>query len=135
MLSQRPYPEPAPRSFAHWCHDLGLTVEGKFPSSDTILNFDAFCSLPNVRLIKTEDSELYGFWRQYGDVWSESRTIQEWLDDYNWEVINPTEEDAKDLSLFLGYDEVWEWGSGKIAVREKAETGIFNSIKKLLLSQ
>ena len=127
----RPYPEPEPRSFAQWCDDLGISCDGTCPDAGTILTFDEFCFLPNVRLTKVKEAELYGFWRQYGDVWGESRTVQEWLHDFNWEIVDPTEEDLKDLNLFIGHDEFWDWSSGKVTDREKEDKGLLNTIRKL----
>jgi hypothetical protein len=95
------------------------------------LTFDEFCFLPNVRLTKVKETELYSFWRQHGDVWGECRTVQEWLNDFNWEIVDPTEEDLKDLNLFIGHDEFWDWSSGKVTDREKENKGLLNTIRKL----
>ena len=127
----RPYPEPEPRCFAQWCNDLGISCEGACPDNDTILTFDEFYSLADVRLTKVKDTELYGFWRQYGDVWGESRTVQEWLNDLNWEIVDPTEEELKDRNLILGHDEFRDWSSGKVTDKEKEDKGLLNTIKKL----
>lgn len=73
-----------------------------------------FCCLPSTTLRKVREGALYGFWRQYGGIYGEARTVKEWLDDIGWHVVEPTEDDSKDLNLFLGYDEFWEWGNGRI---------------------
>ena len=127
----RPYPEPEPRSFAQWRADLGISCEGACPDAYTILTFDEFCLLPNVRLTKVKETELYGFWRQYGDVWGGSRTVKEWINDFNWKIVDPTEEDLKDLNLFIGHDEFWGWSSGKVTDEEKENSRLLKTIRKL----
>ena len=115
----RPYPAPEARSFAQWCTDLGIRCEGSCPDANSIITFDEFCFLPNVKLIKVKGTELDGFWLQYADIWGECRTVQEWLNDLNFEIVDPTEEDLRDLSLFLGYDEFMNWSSGKVTNRKE----------------
>jgi len=88
------------------------------------------CYYPNVKLYRVRDTELYGFWRTYGDVWGECRTVQEWLKDFEWELIEPTPEDLTDMSLFLGHDEFWEWSSGKI---EYKTTSLWDDFKALII--
>jgi hypothetical protein len=92
-----------------------------------------FCFLPETSLSKVREGALYGFWRQYGDIYGEPRTVKEWLDDLGWQLVEPTEDDLKDLTLFLGYDEFWEWSSGKIEQDSNASEGIslFGKLRKL----
>ena len=92
-----------------------------------------FCYLPETTLRKVSEGASYGFWRQYGDTYGEARTVKEWLDDIGWHIVEPTEDDLKDLNLFLGYDEFWEWSSGKIEQDAKDSEGIslFEKLKKL----
>src|SRR4051812_9675379 len=102
---KRPYLEPPPRSFANWCIDLGLQCEGNCPEeNDIILTYDDFCFYPHVKFLKINPSSLYGFWRVYGDMWGECRTIREWLEDFKWKLVNPTRPELQDLDLFIGHD-------------------------------
>ena len=71
--------------------------------------------MPETKLIKVKDRPLYGFWKQYGDVYGEPRTAREWLEDTNQHIVEPlTEEDIRDLALFLGHDEFCTWGNGTV---------------------
>ncbi|MCU7552845.1 hypothetical protein OCK74_27245 [Chitinophagaceae bacterium LB-8] len=127
----RPYSEPEPRSFVQWCIDLGVECEGKCPDASQKLTYDEFCFLPDVRLIKVRDTELYGWWRKHGDVWGECRTVKEWLEDFNWELVDPTDSELKDVNLFIGHDEFWVWSSGKVTDKIKKNTGILKTIRRL----
>ena len=83
-----------------------------------------FCYLPETTLRKVNEGVSYGSWRQYGDIYGEARTVKEWIDDIGWHIVEPTEDDLKDLNLFLGHDEFWEWGSGRIDQGPKRSEGI-----------
>lgn len=98
---KRPYDPPSPRAYKNWLDDLGLNCVGNCPLDDKVFNFDEFDSLPEIKLYKIKDTDLYGFWRQYGDVWGESRTVEEWLNDLELEIVDPTEEELRELNLFL----------------------------------
>ena len=130
MLTVRPYEAPEPRPFEEWCIALGLEARPLQDRTNQRLSFDDFCYYPNVKLYRVRDTELYGFWRTYGDVWGECRTVQEWLKDFEWELIEPTPEDLTDMSLFLGHDEFWEWSSGKI---EYKTTSLWDDFKALII--
>jgi hypothetical protein len=79
--------------------------------------------MPKTKLVKVKAGTLYGFWKQYGDVYGEARTVREWLEDTNQHIVEPlTEEDFRDLDLFLGYDEFWTWGSGKMDFNDSANS-------------
>jgi hypothetical protein len=41
------------------------------------------------------------------------RTVRQWLADMNFELYEPTEETLRDLDTVMGYDEFWQWSSGK----------------------
>jgi hypothetical protein len=111
----KPYPDPSPRTFDEWLESLGLNCEGPRPSYENPLTYEDFVFLPgNHRYVKAKSGSLYGFWRKYGDIYGEPRTVQEWLTDLNWELVDPTEDDIRDYDLFLGYDEFWQWSSGKV---------------------
>ena len=111
----KPYHDPEPRKHSEWCRDLGLICEGTGCNTNEILTYEEFCFLPETKLIKVKDEPLYGFWKQHGDVYGEARTVREWLEDTNQHIVEPiTEEDVRDLDLFLGHDEFWTWGSGKM---------------------
>ncbi|GGF00777.1 hypothetical protein [Hymenobacter cavernae] len=113
----RTYKEPEPRSHASWCNDLGLVCKGKGCYTNQVLTYDEFCFLPDTILVKAKEAPLYGFWRKYGDVYGEPRTVKEWLEDLTLQIVEPlTEQDKQDCHLFLGYDEFWIWSSGKIAL-------------------
>lgn len=114
VVKGRPYPEPPPRTFDEWLVVLGLTCESGRPTTAKPLTFDEFTSYPGVRLLKTHEGELYGYWRIYGDVWGEVRTVREWLEDLRYELVNPADEDWKDMNLVLGYDEFRDWSHGKV---------------------
>ena len=131
ITSQRPYQEPEPRSFRVWCIDLGIECEGKCPDSIQMLTYDEFCFLTNVRFLKVRETELYGWWRSHGDIYGECRTVKEWLDDFNWELVDPLDSELKDLNIFMGYDEFWEWSSGKVADKRKEDIGLLNRLKRL----
>lgn len=92
-----------------------------------------FCFLPETTLRKVSEGALYGFWRQYGDIQGEARTVKEWLTDIGWHIVDATEDDLKDLNLFLGHDEFWEWSSGKIEqdVKNSERIGLLEKLKKL----
>ncbi len=92
-----------------------------------------FCFLPETTLRKTSEGALYGFWSQYGDIYGEPRTVKEWLEDIGWQLVEPTEDDLKDLNLFLGHDEFWTWSGGKIEQDLNASAGIslFEKIRQL----
>ena len=127
----KPYQDPEPRKHSEWCHDLGLVCEGNGCNTNEILSYEAFCFLSDTKLRKVKDAPLYGFWKPYGDVYGEPRTVREWLEDINWQIVEPlTEEDMHDLNLFLGYDEFWEWASGKIESKNSSNTE--NSLSKML---
>ena len=113
-MAERLYPVPGPRTFGEWCFALGLRAQQNPQDTNIVLSYDDFCSLPETDLRKVEDGELYGFWRKHGDVWGESRTVSEWLKDFDMELISPTEEDRNELNRFLGHDEFYEWSSGKV---------------------
>lgn len=44
----------------------------------------------------------------------EPRTAREWLNDFKWKLVNPTEKDINDLDRMLSNDEFWKWSSGKV---------------------
>lgn len=44
----------------------------------------------------------------------EPRTAREWLNDFKWKLVNPTEKDINDLDRTLSNDEFWKWSSGKV---------------------
>lgn len=110
----RPYPDPTPRSFSEWCQDFGLKAEGKEWPTSQVMAYDEFCYLPETRFRKVQTGPLYNFWQQYGDIYGEPRTVEEWLHSIGWHIVEPTPDELKDLNLFLGHDEFWEWGSGII---------------------
>jgi hypothetical protein len=126
----RPYPEPESRTFEEWRIDLGLEYVGNV-ASDEKLDWDTFCFYPEVTLRKTKNSELYGWWRLHGDNWGECRTVEEWINDFNWDKSDLEEDDLNDLNLFLGHDEFWNWSSGKLPLQSKEESGLLGWIKKL----
>jgi len=99
------------------------------------MTHEEFCFLPDTRLRKVQEGALYDFWQQYGDVYGEPRTVQEWLDSTNQHIFEPTSEDLQELNLFLGHDEFWTWGAGKIEQNVDTNTvnlkGFLNSLKKL----
>ena len=129
----QPYPDPEPRIFAQWCNDLGISSDGRIWPDDQIMTYLEFCYLPETTLRKVSEGPVYGWWRQYGDIYGEARTVKEWLDDIGWHIVEPTEDDLKDLNLFLGHDEFWEWSSGKIEQDAKDSEGIslFEKLRKL----
>jgi hypothetical protein len=127
----RPYSEPEPRSSAQWSKDLGIECEGNCPDANIMLTYDEFCFLPEVRLKKVRDTELYGWWREYGDVWGECRTVKEWLNDFNWELVEPTDSELRDLNLFIGHDEFWSWSSGKVTDKANEHTALLSTLRKL----
>lgn len=94
------YDSPNPRPFSVWLSAMGLVCDSKILQTDRTLTYDEFCSYPGVRLIKQDDGVLYGFWRQYGDICGEPRTVKGWLEDLRGEIVNPTEDDLRDLNLF-----------------------------------
>ena len=106
---------PEPRSFDHWLQELGLVCEGPHPGTGALLlTHDDLTNLTGkYRLLKRNEGALYGWWRQCPDR-GEPRTVREWLDDFSWEIVEPTESDTDDLDLFLGHDEFWRWSSGKV---------------------
>lgn len=75
---------------------MGLTCESAIPVEPAILTYDEFLFYPGVRLRKAIPSDLYGFWRQYGDVWGEPRTVKEWLD-----LESPEVEEPEDFSVLI----------------------------------
>jgi len=118
----KPYPDPPPRTFEEWLDGLGLECEGPRPSYQDPLTYEDFAFLPGEhRYVKVRSGPLYGFWRQYGDIYGEPRTVQEWLNDLNLELVNLTEDDLRDYNLFLGYDEFWEWSGGKVDMTPKSQ--------------
>jgi hypothetical protein len=127
----QPYPYPEPRSFAQWRSDLGISSQGKPWPDDHLMTYLEFCYLPETTLRKINEGTLYGFWRQYGDIYGEARTVEEWLHDIGWRIVGATEDDLQDLNLFLGYDEFWEWGSGRIEqdVKNPERTGLLEKLK------
>ncbi len=42
------------------------------------------------------------------------RTARAWLAALDLELPDPTDEDLRDLDVAMGYDEFWEWSSGKV---------------------
>ena len=109
----KPYQNPEPRKHSEWCCDLGLICEGTGCNTDEILTYDEFCFLPQTTLTKVSEGPLYGFWRKNGEARGEPRTIKEWLDDFGLQVVEPvSEQEIKDLDLFVGYDEFMDWASG-----------------------
>jgi hypothetical protein len=124
MISQPPYPEPEPRTFQEWLQSLGLSYESSTPPPIGIITYLEFCFPPGLestihgwrdyRLVRSSPGELYGFWRQYGDVWGEPRTVRDWFADLKLEVVDATPEDEADMELFLGYDEFCAWAGGKV---------------------
>jgi hypothetical protein len=105
------YVDPEPRTFPEWCKDLGLTCKGNCPLGNEKLTFYEFCFYPEVKLYKVSDGLLYGFWKNYEEFWV-SRTVKDWLDDLDFELVNPTESELSDLNLFIDYDGFWDWSSG-----------------------
>ena len=120
MEYQRPYKAPAPRSYKEWCDCLGLVPYPTPENQEIVLDYDDFCFYPNVELRKEREGECYGYWREFGDVWGECRTVEEWLQDFKWEMVEPTVEDMADMNLFLGHDEFWEWSSGKVDMGKRS---------------
>ena len=109
------YQDAGLRKYSEWCHDLRLICEGTGCNTDRPLTYEEFCFLPETKLIKVKDRPLYGFWKQYGDVYGEPRTAREWLEDTNQHIVEPlTEENIRDLALFLGHDEFCTWGNGTV---------------------
>ena len=129
----KPYSDPQPRSFIGWCQDLGLEAKGKQWPANQIMTYEEFCFLSETELRRVTEGPLYGFWHQFGDVFGEARTVKEWLNDIGWHIVEPTKDDLKDMNLFLGHDEFWEWSSGKIEQDNKESDGIsvFEKLKKL----
>ena len=122
-----------PRTFEQWCIDLGIECEGNCPANE-VMSYDEFCYFPNVRLWKVQETETYGFWRDGIDVRKsgENRTVKEWLEDMNMEIIDPTPEELKELNLFLGWDEFMDWSSGIVCDKNKKDTfEIFKPLRKL----
>ena len=127
----KPYNDPEARKHSEWCLDLGLTCKGAGCNTTGILTYEEFCFLPDTKLTKVKTAPLYDFWKQYGDVYGEPRTVREWLDDINWQIVEPvTDEDIRELDLFLGHDEFWTWGSGKIEPADSSDSE--NSLFKML---
>ena len=126
----RPYPEPEARTFKQWCDDLGLEAQPE-TLIENVLTYDEYCSMPGVTFRKTKEGTLYDWWRKYGGKWGEDRTIEEWIIDFNWDINELEKNDLKDLNLFLGHDEFWEWSSGKLSMRQKREPGLLGWIKGL----
>ena len=93
------------------------------------MSYEDFCFFPNTELRKVKDGELFGFWRMYGDIWGEPRTVDEWLTDFKWSLVDPTTHDLKDLNLFLGHDEFWNWSSGKV---EYEQSSLWEDFKQLI---
>jgi len=129
----QPYPDPEPRSFSQWCSDLGISSQGKTWPDNQMMTYLEFCYLPETTLRRVSEGPLYGFWHQYGDIYGEARTVKEWLHDIGWHIVDATEDDLKDLNLFLGHDEFWEWSSGKIEqeVKNSGRMGLLETLKKL----
>ena len=129
----QPYTDPEPRSFAQWCIDLGINSEDRAWPPNQVMTYLEFCSLPETTLRKTSEGASYGFWCQYGDIYGEPRTVKEWLDDIGWHLVEPTEDDLKDLNSFLGQDEFWTWSGGKIEQDLNASAGIslFEKLRQL----
>jgi hypothetical protein len=119
------------RTFPKWCEDLGLECQGKFPDEETIMTYDEFCVVPDVRLIKVRRTALYGFWRKgvTARYSGESRTVQEWLDDVGLEIVDPTQNELNDLNLFLNWDDFVNWSSG--IVTDKENTSNLNWFARL----
>jgi len=120
MNTKRPYKAPESRTIKDWCDNLGLTPYPVPKNINMVLSYDDFCFLPNIKLRKEYEGELYNFWRKNGDVWGECRTVEEWLQDFKWEIIEPTKDDFKDMNLFLGHDEFWDWSSGRINYKKSS---------------
>ena len=92
-----------------------------------------FCFLPEITLRKVSEGPAYGWWRRYGDIYGEARIVQEWLNDMGWHIVEPTEDDLKDLNLFLDHDEFWEWSSGKIeqdTTKDSEGTSLSEKLRK-----
>jgi hypothetical protein len=122
-----------PRTFEQWCIDLGIECEGRYAGNE-VMSYDEFCCFPNVRLWKVQETELYGFWRDGKDVSQsdENRTVKEWLEDMNMEIVDPTQKELNELNLFLGWDEFMDWSSGIVADKNKKATfDIFKTLRRL----
>jgi hypothetical protein len=128
--SKPPFEEPAPRLFSQWCEDFGLECRAGCPEEDKVLSYDEFCYSPEMKLYKVKEGHLYGFWKNYQMEWSECRTVQEWLDEFDLELVDPTPEELNDLNLFLGYDPFHQWSSGIVTGRtQSADFNLWDWIK------
>lgn len=113
------YPDPSPRAFNDWLRDLGLRCETAPLQSLEPIAYDDFIRLTETcRLVLEAKGPLYDFWRIHGDIYGEARTVEEWLRDLKWELVDPTQQDEKDLNLFLGYDAFCRWSSGKVDTKK-----------------
>lgn len=128
-LTQRPYPDPEPRLFSEWCNDLGLKCVGDCPTDGERLTFDTFTLYPNVQFYKIADSELYNFWRRPGEEWPEGRTAQEWLNDYDLELVEPTEMELSELNLYLPtWDDFMNWSAGIVYDKKNNKPSLFQRL-------
>jgi len=133
-LKQRPYPTPEPRSFNDWRNDLGLKCDGNCPTDTRLLTFDEFHLVPNVVFYRVADTSLYGFWRKYGNVWTENRTVKEWLDDYGQELVEPTDKELSELNLYLDWDGFMDWSAGIITDKESNKPSLLERLLNRLFS-
>lgn len=135
-LTQRPYPTPEPRLFSQWCKDLGLKCVGDCPEDEGPLTFDEFTLYPHVKLYKVTDTELYNFWRAYNKdkEWVEGRMVQEWLNDYNLELVEPTEKELSELNLYLDWDGFMNWSAGIITEKESNKPSLLQRLLNRLFS-
>jgi hypothetical protein len=129
MITRKTYQNPEPRTFKNWCDSLGLTPYPAPENIEMVLSYDVFCFFPDIELRKEREGELYGFWREYGDLFGECRTVDDWLRDFEGEIVNPTADDLKDMDLFIGHDQFWEWSSGKV---EFKESSLWQDFKKMM---
>ncbi len=45
-----------------------------------------------------------------------SRKARERFSDFEWELVDPTPEDLRDLDQVMEHDEFWLWASGKVDI-------------------
>ena len=70
-----------------------------------------------LRIVKTADGPLYGFWGKHRGIYGKLRVAREWLKDFHWSLVDPSPGDLANLDLFLGHDEFWAWSSGKVETK------------------